>query len=195
MTAPQHPPVTASLFAAGRRSGDATARRVTGVNLVVLAAYVGTIVTANWASTHCSALLVGAVAVPAGTLWAGVTFTLRDLLHECLGGRDVLGAIAAGAGLSWLLASHQIAVASVLAFTTSELIGSMVYGRLRARSVLGAVIGSNLVGLGIDSMLFVPLAFGGFALVPGQILGKTVATVLTVAVLVAVKTARRAVSR
>ncbi|HEX3782632.1 MAG TPA: VUT family protein [Pseudonocardiaceae bacterium] len=193
MTAPEHPPVTASLFVAGRRPGDATSRRVTGVSLAVLAAYVGTIVTANWASTHWSALLVGAVAVPAGTLCAGATFTLRDLLHECLGPRGVLGAIAAGAGLSWLLASPQIAVASVLAFTVSELVGSMVYGRLRARSVLGAVIGSNLVGLGIDSVLFVPLAFGSFAFVPGQILGKTVATALTVAVLVAAKAVRRAV--
>jgi queuosine precursor transporter len=170
---------------------DATSRRVTGVNLAVLAAYVGTIVTANWASTHWSALLGGAV--PAGTLWAGVTFSLRDLLHECLGGRGVLAAIAAGAGLSWLLASPQIAVASVLAFTISELVGSIVYGRLRAWSVLGAVIGSNVIGLGIDSVLFVPLAFGSFAFVPGQILGKTVATVLTVAVLVAARAVRRAV--
>jgi hypothetical protein len=193
MTAPAHTPVTASLFAAGRRSGAATSRRATGLSLVVLAAYVGTIVTANFASTHWSALLVGAVAVPAGTLWAGVTFTLRDLVHECLGGRGVLAAIAAGAGLSWLLATPQIAVASVLAFTVSELVGSLVYGRLRARSVLGAVVGSNLVGLGIDSVLFVPLAFGSFAYVPGQVLGKTVATVLTVAVLLAVKALRRAV--
>jgi uncharacterized PurR-regulated membrane protein YhhQ (DUF165 family) len=185
--------VTASLFAAGRWSGDATARRVTGVSLVVLAGYVGTIVTANWASTHWSALLVGAVAVPAGTLSAGVTFSLRDLLHECLGPRGVLAAIAVGAGLSWLLASPQIAVASVLAFTVSELVGSLVYGRLRSWSVVGAVIGSNLVGLGFDSVLFVPLAFGSFAFVPGQILGKTVATVLTVAVLVAARAVRRAV--
>jgi uncharacterized PurR-regulated membrane protein YhhQ (DUF165 family) len=191
VTASKRSTVAASLFAAGRRSGDATARRVTGVSLAVLAGYVGTIVTANWASTHWSALLVGAVAVPAGTLWAGVTFSLRDALHECLGPRGVLAAIAAGAGLSWLLASPQIAVASVLAFTTSELVGSLVYGRLRAWSVLGAVIGSNLIGLGIDSVLFVPLAFGSFAFVPGQILGKTVATVLTVAVLVAAKTFRR----
>ena len=192
MTAPTHPPVTASLFAS-RRSGDATSRRVTALSLVVLAAYVGTIVTANWASTHWNALYVGAVAVPAGTLWAGLTFTLRDLLHECLGPRGVLAAIAAGAGLSWLLASPQIAVASVLAFTVSELAGSIVYGRLRAWSVVGAVIGSNLLGLGIDSVLFVPLAFGSFASVPGQLLGKTVATMLTVAVLVAAKAVRRAV--
>ncbi|GAA0626593.1 hypothetical protein GCM10010174_52680 [Kutzneria viridogrisea] len=193
MTAAQRPPVAASPLALGRLFGGATGRRVTGVSVVVLAAYVGTIVTANWASTHWSALLVGAVAVPAGTLWAGVTFTLRDLLHECLGGRGVLGAIAAGAGLSWLLASPQIAVASVLAFTVSELVGSIVYGRLRGWSVVGAVIGSNLVGLGIDSVLFVPLAFRSFAFVPGQILGKTVATVLTVAVLVVARAVRRAV--
>jgi uncharacterized PurR-regulated membrane protein YhhQ (DUF165 family) len=193
MTAPQHTPAATSLFALGQRSGGATGRRVTGVSLVVLGAYVGTIVTANWASTHWSALLVGAVVVPAGTLWAGVTFTLRDLLHECLGGRGVLAAIAAGAGLSWLLATPQIAVASVLAFTVSELVGSLVYGRLRAWSVLGAVIASNLAGLGIDSVLFVPLAFGSFAFVPGQILGKTVATVLTVAVLVVARAVRGAV--
>ncbi|MEC3974968.1 VUT family protein [Amycolatopsis sp. H20-H5] len=193
MTTPQHPPVAASPLALGRLFSGATGRRVTGVSLVVLAAYVGTIVTANWASTHWSALLVGVVAVPAGTLWAGATFTLRDMLHECLGPRGVLAAIAAGAGLSWLLASPQIAMASVLAFTVSELVGSIVYGRLRAWSVLGAVIGSNMVGLGIDSVLFVPLAFGSFAFVPGQILGKTVATVLTVAVLVAATAVRRAV--
>ena len=82
---------------------------------------------------------------------------------------------------------------SALAFTASELMGSIVYGRLRARSVLGAVLGSNLVGLGIDSMLFVPLAFGSFAFLPGQTLGKTVATVLTVAVLVVARAVRRAV--
>jgi hypothetical protein len=72
MTAPEHPAVTASPLALGRRFSDATGRRVTGVSLVVLAVYVGTIVTANWASTHWNALLVGVVAVPAGTLWAGV---------------------------------------------------------------------------------------------------------------------------
>lgn len=133
----------------------------------------------------------GAIVVPADTMWAGLGFTLRDGLHEALGGRGVLGAIAAGAGLSWLVASPRIAVANVLAFTTSELIGSLAYARLRGWSILGAVTGSNLVGLGIDGVLFVPLAFGGFAFVPGQVLGKTVATVLTVAALGAGKAVRR----
>lgn len=54
------------------------------------------------------------------------------------------------------------------------------------------MIGSNMIGLGIDSVLFVPIAFDSFAFVPGQVLGKTVATVLTVAVLVAARSVRRA---
>ncbi|MFD8497282.1 VUT family protein [Amycolatopsis sp. NPDC059657] len=162
--------------------------------LAVSAAYGGSVVMANWASTHWSALLVGSLTVPAGTLWAGVTLTLRDLLHEALGTPGVLAAIVAGAGLSWSLASPQIAVASVVAFTVSECVDSVIYGRIRVRSRLGAVVGSNVVGLVSDSVLFVPLAFGSFAAVPGQILGKTVATVLTVAVSLLAKTARRAVS-
>lgn len=186
--------VTASPPSPNRPGGGPAARRAL-LCVVVVAAYVGNIVLANWTTTHWNPLEFGAIAVPAGTLWAGLVFTLRDLLHEALGGRGVLGAIAAGAGLSWLLASPQIAIASVLAFTTSELLGSLVYGRLRGWSVLGAVTGSNLLGLGIDSVLFVPLAFGGFAFVPGQVLGKTVATVVTVAVLAVVKAARRVVRR
>ncbi|TCO49695.1 hypothetical protein EV192_11461 [Actinocrispum wychmicini] len=176
---------------AGRRRVNPAAPYGLAVTVAVLAAYVGTLVAANWASTHCDPLQVGAIAVPAGTLWAGMTFTLRDGLHEAVGGRGVLGAIAAGAALSWLLASPQIALASVLAFTTSELAGTIVYRRLRNWSVLGAVTGSNTVGFGIDSVLFVPLAFGSFTLLPGQILGKALATGLTVAVLIVVRASQR----
>lgn len=163
--------------------------------LAASATYVSSVVMANWASTHWAALLVGSLIVPAGTLWAGVTLTLRDLLHEALGTAGVVGAIVVGAWLSWSLASPQIAVASVVAFAVSECVDSFIYGRIRGRSRLGAVVGSNVVGLVSDSVLFVPLAFGSFAAVPGQILGKAVATVLTVAVLLLAKTARRAVSR
>jgi uncharacterized PurR-regulated membrane protein YhhQ (DUF165 family) len=154
-----------------------------GAGLVALAAYVGSVVMANWASTHWAAVLVGPLLVPAGTAWAGVTLTLRDLLHETLGRQGVVVAIVVGAALSWWLATPQIAAASTVAFTVSELVDSLAYARLRARSRLRAVLGSNVVGLLVDSLLFVPLAFGSFTLVPGQILGKTVATVVTVAVL------------
>jgi queuosine precursor transporter len=169
-------------------------RRATGTALMVVG-YVGTIVVANWASTRCPALHVGPLLVPAGTLWAGATFTLRDLLHDALGARGVAVAIAIGVGLSWLLAAPQIAVASAVAFAVSELIDSTIYARLRSYSRLRAMVGSNLVGLLVDSVLFVPLAFGSFAAVPGQVLGKTAATIVTVAVLAMNAAAGRVVRR
>ncbi|MFI6098219.1 VUT family protein [Lentzea sp. NPDC051213] len=169
-------------------------RRLGWVGLVVATAYVSSVVMANWASTHWAALLLGPVTVPAGTLWAGVTFTLRDLLHESLGTRGVVTAITVGTGLSWVLATPQIAVASVVAFAVSETIDSAIYALLRGESPLQAVLGSNIAGLLVDSVLFVPLAFGSFTAVPGQLLGKAVATLLTVVVLWAVRRGRRAVS-
>lgn len=63
-----------------------------GPGLVVVG-YVGSVVMANWASTHWTPVLVGSLIVPAGTVLAGVTLILRDLLHETLGGRGVLVAI------------------------------------------------------------------------------------------------------
>jgi queuosine precursor transporter len=120
---------------------------------------------------------------------------LRDLLHDALGAWAVAVAIAVGAGLSWLLAAPQIALASVVAFAVSELLDSTIYTRLRTHSRLHAIVGSNLAGLVVDSLLFVPLAFRSYAAVPGQILGKTVATVVTVAVLLAANAASRGARR
>jgi uncharacterized PurR-regulated membrane protein YhhQ (DUF165 family) len=163
------------------------------VGLVVATAYIGSVVMANWACAHWAALLLGPVTVPAGTLWTGVTFTLRDLLHESLDTRDVITAIAAGTGLSWVLATPQITVANVVAFAVSETIDSALYTLLRGESPLRAVLGSNIAGPLVDSVLFVPLAFGSFTAVPGQLLGKTVATLLTVVALWLVRRGRRAV--
>jgi uncharacterized PurR-regulated membrane protein YhhQ (DUF165 family) len=158
--------------------------------LLVVAAYVGTVVIANFASTSLPAVILGSLVIPAGTLWAGVTFTLRDLLHESLGVPGVSAAVVIGAGLSWLLASPQIAVASVVAFGVSEALDSVLFAVLRQGSRLRAILASNLAGLIVDSLLFVPLAFGSLAAVPGQVAGKTAATVLTLAVLWGVRRSR-----
>lgn len=164
--------------------------RATGTALAT-SLYIGTIVAANWTSTHCSHWAVGPLIVPAGTLWAGATFSLRDLLHDTLGTRGVAIVIAMGTGLSWALASPQIAIASVVAFAVSELLDSLVYARLRARSRLHAMVASNVAGLLVDSILFAPLAFGTFAAAPGQVLGKAATTGLTVAALLIVRACRR----
>ncbi|SDM99481.1 hypothetical protein SAMN04488074_13124 [Lentzea albidocapillata subsp. violacea] len=179
MTAPR-----AHLLLQGRsRLRDRSPAAVMLSRLLVVAAYVGTVALANYTSTSSPAVILGPLIIPAGTLWAGMTFTLRDLLHETLGPSGVTVVVAAGAGLSWLLASPQIAVASVVAFAVSEALDSALYAMLRPSSRIRAVLASNLAGLVVDSLLFVPLAFGSFAAAPGQVVGKAVATLLTLAVL------------
>lgn len=157
-----------------------------------MAGYLLTVLASNIASVHWPPLTVGGLLIPAGTLFAGASLTARDLLHDALGAGGVGAGILVGAGLSGVLASPQIAVASVLAFAASEVVDALVYARLRPCGRLGAVGVSNTAGLVADSVLFVPLAFGSFAAVPGQPVGKTVATILTLAALHATSLARRA---
>jgi pheromone shutdown protein TraB len=85
-------------------------------------AYAGTVLGANWAIGRYGAVPVGlGLAAPAGVYFAGLAFTLRDLLHEVAGRWMVLVAIAAGAGLSLAVTHPQrIAVASAAAFAALE---------------------------------------------------------------------------
>ncbi|NUT52789.1 MAG: VUT family protein [Saccharothrix sp.] len=154
--------------------------------------YLLSIVAANIASEHWPPLVIGGLVVPAGTVFAGTSLTARDLVHDKLGVRGVAVGIAAGAGLSAVLASPKIAVASVVAFIASEIVDALIYTRLRRRTQLGAVVASNALGLVIDSALFVPLAFGTLTVLPGQITGKAAATVLTLAALRVARTRLRA---
>ncbi|MGW5053984.1 VUT family protein [Actinokineospora sp. NPDC004072] len=161
-----------------------------------LMGYLLLVVAANVASTHWPPLVIGGLHVPVGTAFAGAGLTARDLVHDNLGPRGVTAGILAGAGLSAWCASPQIAAASAVAFTASEIVDALIYTKLRHRSRLGAVTASNAGGLVVDSALFVPLAFGSLTAVPGQLLGKTVATLLTLAVLHTARViARRAVTR
>ena len=156
-------------------------------------AYLATIVGANWAVTTFGVVPVGfGLMAPAGVYVAGLAFTLRDLLHEAAGRWVVLGAILAGAVLSLLVASPALAVASGVAFAFSELADLAVYEPLRRRNWLGAVAASNIVGLVVDSLLFLWLAFGSLAFLPGQIVGKAWMTLLAVVVLIPIR--RRAVA-
>lgn len=151
LRSPAHP-----LTRGGSRLSDRLARVVAGAGFLVAVAYVGTVVTANWASTHWPALVFGPFVVPAGTLWAGVTFTLRDLLYEILGTPGVVAGVAVGTGVSWLLASPQIAIAiaSVVAFIVSETLDSALYAVLRRGSRLRPALVSNLAGLVVDTAVF-----------------------------------------
>jgi uncharacterized PurR-regulated membrane protein YhhQ (DUF165 family) len=146
-------------------------------------AYIATIFGANLLITHVGVVPVGfGLMAPAGVYCAGLAFTFRDLTQDSLGRLWTVGAIVIGAALSGLL-SPQLALASGTAFLLSELADLAVYTPLRERHWLAAVAASNSVGLVIDSVLFLWLAFGSLAFLPGQIVGKLWMTALAVAVL------------
>jgi len=176
-------PTERTSVASRRRARAVTRWRPVVFPATATIGYLLSVVAANIASVHWPPLVIGGLLVPAGTVFAGISLTTRDLVHDKLGARGVVAGITAGAALSAVLASPQIAVASVAAFTASEIADALVYNRLRRRTRVGAVAISNAVGLVVDSALFAPLTFGNFAAVPGQIVGKSIATLLTVAAL------------
>lgn len=146
------------------------------------AGYIGTILGANWALQQFGAIPVGGLFIPAGTLFAGLAFTLRDLLHERIGGWWTIAVILIGIACSALV-SPTFALASGIAFGVSELADLAAYAPLRKRHFYLAVTLSNTVGMLLDSVLFLLLAFGSLAFLPGQIVGKALMTVLALIVL------------
>ncbi|MGA8115672.1 MAG: VUT family protein [Actinocatenispora sp.] len=168
-------------------------RRWTLTAAVLFTGYAATIAGANGASTLWPALVVADLQIPAGAFFAGLAFTVRDLLQKAVGTRTTLLAIAVGAALSGLVAEPRIALASAAAFALSELVDLAVYTPLRHRSQIAAVGLSNTLGLLVDSLLFLPLAFGSLTYLGGQLVGKTATTAIAVAVLVGTRARRRAV--
>lgn len=161
--------------------------------LITAAAYIGTIVAANWAVSTYGPIPVGfGLVAPAGVLFAGLAFTLRDLLHEAVGWAWTVGAILVGTAVSIVVTGPGLALAAGAAFLTSELADFAVYSPLRRHRWLLAVAASNVVGLVVDSGLFVWLAFGSMAFLPGQIIGKTWMTLAAVAALAAIRARRTA---
>lgn len=164
---------------------------------MLLLAYVATIPLANLMVSEFGAVPVGfGFVAPAAVYFVGLALVLRDLAHESAGRMMVLAAIVVGTILSYLLADPAIAGASAAAFVVAEGLDFAVYEPLRKRGLVIAVVGSNIVGLLADSLLFLKLAFNSFEYLPGQIIGKAWMTVAAVVVLMLLgRSASRAATR
>jgi hypothetical protein len=132
----------------------------------------------NWGTVcppdgPCLIPVAPGIMAPSGVLMIGLALVLRDLVQRRLGARWAIGAILAGAALSALLAPPALVLASGVAFLLSELADFAVYTPLQRRRLVLAVVASGLVGLVIDSLLFLQLAFGSLEFLSGQIIGKT----------------------
>lgn len=148
-----------------------------------LAAYISTIIAANWAISAFGIVPVGfGLEAPAAVFFAGLAFTFRDLTHERMGRNWTVVAILVGAVVSGLV-SPALALASGTAFLLSEFADFAVYAPLRERRWLLAVGLSNVVGFIVDSVVFLTLAFGSLDFLLGQLVGKGYMTLLAVAAL------------
>jgi queuosine precursor transporter len=115
---------------------------------------------------------------PSGVLMIGLALVLRDLVQRRLGVWWAVAAILVGAALSGLLAPAALVVASAVAFLLSEFTDLAVYTPLHHRRLLLAVLASSLVGLVVDSAVFLYLAFGSLDYLAGQVVGKAWMVVL-----------------
>jgi hypothetical protein len=109
---------------------------------------------------------------PSGVLMIGLALVLRDLVQRRLGVEFGIGAIIVGAAISAGLAPPTLVVASAAAFLLSEFADFAVYTPLARRRLVVAVIASSVVGLVVDSIVFLWLAFGSLEFLIGQIIGK-----------------------
>lgn len=147
-----------------------------------LAAFALCIPAANWLIGNvgtfcvpdgpCLIPVAPGLTAPSGVLMIGLALVLRDLVQRRLGVKWAAGAVLVGAALSGFFAPPALVVASAAAFLLSELADLAVYTPLQKRGLVLAVFASSVVGLVIDSAIFLYLAFGSIDYIWGQIVGK-----------------------
>ena len=150
-----------------------------------MAVYVVAVLVANYTATWFIPLPVfGLVSV--GTLVFGITFTQRDRVHRFGRKAVYLMILIAAVGMVFeslfLGVEWRIIIASFIAIVLSETADTEVYHKLLRRSWLQRVIGSNLVSIPLDSILFNLIAFAGVfapAMLTAIIFGEIVAKFTT----------------
>ena len=133
---------------------------------------IGNVGTACIPNGPCIIPVAPGLTAPSGVLMIGLALVLRDLVQRSLGVKWAAGAILVGAGLSALFATPTLVMASAVAFLLSELADLAVYTPLQRKQLVFAVFASSVVGLVIDSAIFLYLAFGSLDFIAGQIVGK-----------------------
>jgi uncharacterized PurR-regulated membrane protein YhhQ (DUF165 family) len=155
-------------------------RRREGIVFLVLFAL--TVPLANWMIGNvgtkcvpggpCLIPVAPGLMAPSGVTMIGIALVLRDLVQRRLGVGVAAGAILAGAALSAFVAPPALVIASAAAFLISEFADLAVYTPLAQRRLIAAVVASSFVGLVVDSIVFLWLAFGSLEFLAGQVVGK-----------------------
>jgi queuosine precursor transporter len=166
-----------------------TPRRTVG--LICFAAFLASVPLANWMIGHvgtvcapgggpCLVPVAPGLMAPSGVVTVGFALVLRDMVQRCLGLSWGLGAVLAGTLASAAVADPHVVAASALGFMISELADFAVYTPLQRRGLVRAVVLSSAAGLVVDSVVFLTVAFGSLAFLPGQIVGKAWAVLVSI---------------
>jgi uncharacterized PurR-regulated membrane protein YhhQ (DUF165 family) len=167
------------------------------IGLAALLGFMACVPAANFMIGHVGTVCVPAgpclipvapgLMAPSGVVTVGLALVLRDVVQRCLGLLWGIGAILAGTALSAAFADGALVLASGLAFLLSELADFAVYTPLQRRRLVLAVVASAAVGLTVDSIAFLWLAFGSLDFIAGQIVGKAWAVLASVPLIRAVR--------
>ena len=161
-------------------TNNETRRRLEGA--LFFALFCLTIPAANWLIQHvgtvctrngpCLIPVAPGLMAPSGVLMVGAALVLRDLVQRRLGFLAAVAAILIGTAISGLVAPLALVTASAVAYLLSEFSDLAVYTPLQERRFMTAVIASSVVGLIVDSIVFLWLAFGSLEFLAGQVIGK-----------------------
>lgn len=159
----------------------------------LLVAFAACIPAANWMIHNIGTVCVPngpclipvgpGLTAPSGVLLVGLALILRDLVQRRLGIGWSFAAIGVGGLLSAFFASPALVIASVAAFLLSEIADLLVFTPLQKRGLVVAAAASSMVGLVVDSIVFLTLAFGSLQFVSGQIVGKALMVALALPVI------------
>jgi hypothetical protein len=160
------------------------------VGLLCFAGFLASIPLANWMIGHVGTVCVAhgpcllpvapGLMAPSGVVTVGFALVLRDMVQRCLGIGWGLSAILTGTLASGAVADSQLVMASALGFLISEAADFAVYTPLQRRGLVRAVFASSMAGVVIDSIVFLSIAFGSLAFLPGQIVGKAWAVLISI---------------
>lgn len=134
---------------------------------------IGNVGTVCLPNSPCLVPVAPGLMAPSGVLLIGLALVLRDLVQRRLGVAWSVVAILIGGVLSYWVAPPALVVASVVAFLLSELADLAVFTPLQKRGLILAVVASSLVGLTVDTIVFLQIAFGNLDYMWGQLVGKT----------------------
>lgn len=156
------------------------------VALLALAGYIAMIPFANvlieTTGTNCWPLMEIAppctvpvwpgIMCPSGSLMIGLALVLRDIVQRGLGKWCALLAIVIGVIVAAVVAPPSLVIASATAFFVSELADFAIYTPLYRTRFMLAVFLAAIIGLVVDSVIFLWIAFGSQDLLAGLIIGK-----------------------